>query len=124
VHLVWTTYERSVLIRHDIEQALWALITAQCKKLSAVALRISGIALSKLETASGGARTSEPSRAQPASAGFVRVAGSFRARPTAACGAPRTVESGTIRGEENSEFCRIFDGLCLKEPCRLTQPAA
>ena len=43
VHLVWTTYERSALISDDIEQALWALIAAQCKKLGAIALRVGGM---------------------------------------------------------------------------------
>jgi REP element-mobilizing transposase RayT len=43
VHLVWTTYERSALIRHDIEQALWAVIASQCKKLGAIALRVGGM---------------------------------------------------------------------------------
>jgi REP element-mobilizing transposase RayT len=43
VHLVWTTYERSALIDCDIEQALWALIAAQCKKLGAIALRVGGM---------------------------------------------------------------------------------
>jgi hypothetical protein len=71
VHLVWTTYERSVLIRHDIEQALWALITAQCKKLGVVALRIGGIALSKLDKPHQAEleplNPPAPSRLQPAS---------------------------------------------------------
>jgi REP element-mobilizing transposase RayT len=31
-----------MLIRHDIEQALWALIAAQCKKSGAVAPRLGG----------------------------------------------------------------------------------
>ena len=43
MHLVWTTYERSALISDDIEQALWALIAAQCKKLGAIALRVCGM---------------------------------------------------------------------------------
>jgi REP element-mobilizing transposase RayT len=43
VHLVWTTYERSALISHDIEQALWALLAAQCKRLGAIALRVGGM---------------------------------------------------------------------------------
>ena len=43
VHLVRTTYERSALISDDIEQALWALIAAQCKKLGAIALRVGGM---------------------------------------------------------------------------------
>jgi hypothetical protein len=71
VHLVWTTYERSALIRHDIEQALWAPITAQCKKLGAAALRIGGIALSKLDNPHQAEleplNLPAPSRLQPAS---------------------------------------------------------
>jgi REP element-mobilizing transposase RayT len=43
VHLVWTTCERTALIGHEIEQSLWALIAAQCKKLGAIALRVGGM---------------------------------------------------------------------------------
>ncbi len=43
VHLVWIMYGRSALISDDIEQALWALIAAQCKKLGAIALRVGGM---------------------------------------------------------------------------------
>jgi hypothetical protein len=71
VHLVWTTYERSVLVRHDIEQALWALIGAQCNRLGIVELRIGGIALSKLNEPHQAEleplNLPAPSRLQPAS---------------------------------------------------------
>ena len=43
VHLVWATFERAALIGHDIEQSLWALIAAQCKKLGAIAFRVGGM---------------------------------------------------------------------------------
>jgi REP element-mobilizing transposase RayT len=68
VHLVWTTYERSALIRHDIEEALWALIATQCKRLGAIALRVGGMPdhIHLLATYS-------PNLAQTRAAGFSRL---------------------------------------------------
>jgi putative transposase len=43
VHLVWTTFERSPLICSDVEEPLWALIAALCRRLDATALRVGGM---------------------------------------------------------------------------------
>jgi len=43
VHLVWTTFERNLLITEAFEERLWALIVAQVRKVGATPMQVGGM---------------------------------------------------------------------------------